>query len=317
MRVKRLAILACVAAGLAAVQDAVAYPWPLKPFREPHPIRGNFGDPRTVFRYGVDDGGLDGPGFFGFHFGVDISAEPGTPVYPVASGTVSALRGFKVGVHSSGGRAFEYVHITPAVAPGMYVMQGKTVLGYVLEAAGHLHFTELQRHRPVNPLAPGHLLPYVDRTRPAIRAIEFREGRRPLEPPVVKGGVAVVADAYDMPALPVPGPWHDLPVAPALVYWSVQDDAGRTVVPTRTAADFRGALPPNSRFWDVYARGTYQNMPAIGPTYYAGMPGRYEFLLTRDLLRVRALSPGAYVLTVTAVDMRGNRAFAAARFIVA
>jgi hypothetical protein len=58
-----LALLGLVAA-LAAASGASAYPWPVKPFDKQHPIRGFFGDPRTVFQNGVLAGGFDGPGVF-------------------------------------------------------------------------------------------------------------------------------------------------------------------------------------------------------------------------------------------------------------
>src|SRR5262249_10505266 len=67
-------------------QRRLDYPWPIRPFHEQHPIRGNFGDPRTISTdaFGIDGLGL--PGDYSFHNGVDISALAGTPVYPVVSG---------------------------------------------------------------------------------------------------------------------------------------------------------------------------------------------------------------------------------------
>jgi len=58
----------------------MAYGWPLKPFRKPHPIRGTFGDPR--FHLSAE-GALSA-----FHFGVDIAARDGTAVYAVEPGVV-------------------------------------------------------------------------------------------------------------------------------------------------------------------------------------------------------------------------------------
>src|SRR5262249_33751641 len=43
-----------------------AYGWPVRPFDRPHPVRGNMGDPRTV--YSVKGGS------FSFHNGVDVVA---------------------------------------------------------------------------------------------------------------------------------------------------------------------------------------------------------------------------------------------------
>jgi murein DD-endopeptidase MepM/ murein hydrolase activator NlpD len=69
-----------------------AYGWPVAPFDEAHPVRANFGDPRTRFD-GPDtaDTLIEGDGTFSFHQGVDISARDGSPVYAVASGRSRAL----------------------------------------------------------------------------------------------------------------------------------------------------------------------------------------------------------------------------------
>ena len=69
-----------------------SYPWPVKPFNQPHPIRGSFGDPRTLFFGPPTDRTLyAGNGSFTFHTGVDVSAPDGTAVYPVESGTVRSV----------------------------------------------------------------------------------------------------------------------------------------------------------------------------------------------------------------------------------
>ena len=85
----RLSVLIALLCGASLIASAgvAAYPWPVKPFNKQHPIRANFGDPRTVFLGSIFDDGLSGPGTFLFHNGVDISAPDGTPVYPVVSGT--------------------------------------------------------------------------------------------------------------------------------------------------------------------------------------------------------------------------------------
>ena len=68
----------------------------------------------------------------------------------------------------------------------------------------------------------------------------------------------------------------------------------------------RQTLPFNKDFWQVYARGTYQNKPRFGNIQYGAVPGRYEFRLTRPSLDTRRLRDGVYTLSVKAVDARGN-----------
>ncbi len=74
-------------------------------------------------------------------------------------------------------------------------MAGKTVLGFIQPKREHVHLTHLERSRPVNPLAPGHLAPYEDDTAPEL-----------LEVGVEYSGtlVQVVADVVDTPALSFP-----------------------------------------------------------------------------------------------------------------
>ena len=99
-------VLAVLVLALAAAGSASAYPWPFKPFNKQHPIRGFFGDPRTVFENGVLAGGFDGPGFFSFHQGIDISAPNGTPIYPVVSGTAHYLGAATLNVDAGNAQAF-------------------------------------------------------------------------------------------------------------------------------------------------------------------------------------------------------------------
>ena len=91
MTVKRVVLTGVVA--LVAAGSAQAFPWPLKPFHRQHPIGGNFGDPRMTFLLTLGQDGLEGPGVFTFHNGIDIHAAPGTPVFPIASGRARLLNG--------------------------------------------------------------------------------------------------------------------------------------------------------------------------------------------------------------------------------
>lgn len=286
-----------------------SYAWPVKPLDQPHPIRGGFGDPRTVFKgQWSTETVMTGDGVFSFHQGVDISAPDGSPVYAVASGTVVRARGGRVTVDCGNARSFQYWHIEPAARVGQHAVAGQTLLGFIQPKRGHVHLTQLQHYRAVNPLSPGRLTPYVDRTKPWVSAITvWHEGLN----------ISFTAEAADTPAMPVPGRWNGFPVTPALVTWKVEDAAGRVVVGTRVARDVRNQEPKNDRFWDTFARGTFQNWPVFDGHKQQGMAGRYVFSLSRRPLDTRTLKAGEYTVVVTAQDTGGNRGTRRATFSVA
>jgi hypothetical protein len=122
----------------------------------------------------------------------------------------------------------------------------------------------------------------------------------------VAGSVELVAQAFDMPALPVPGAWYGYPVAPAYISWALLS-GNRYVVPQTTVVDFRYTLPLPREFWKIYARGTYQNKPRFGNQQYRDWPGRFEFRLTRGLFDTRKLADGTYTLRVYVEDTAGNK----------
>lgn len=288
-----LALFVVLAAAVFSSPALASYHWPVKPFDREHPIRGSFGDPRTLFLGPpTQDTLLHGEGDFQFHFGVDISAPNGTPVYPVRSGLVTRVTDEEIDVAGAGGVAFQYWHLRAAVRSGERVTAYATVLGRIMKPCGHVHLTELDNGVIVNPLQRGHLSPYTDRTKPTVTAIRVRRAGGLLD---------LEATAQDMPSTPVPGVWHDLPVTPALLEWRLVDAAGRDVVPTRVVYDVRTHLPAQSTFWSVYARGTHQNMTTFTHFYAFRQPGVYLFRLGDVTLR-----PGTYRVIVTAVDIRGN-----------
>ena len=308
-RLALLAVLLLVAAG-----EAHAYPWPLKPFNRQHPIGGNFGDPRMVFERTLANDGLNGPGVFYFHNGVDIHARPGTPVYPIRSGRARRLSGTAVSVSSPGGPTFQYYHLRLAVRTGQNVRARRTVLGWITPWARHVHLSEVYRGHDLNPLARGRLQPYRDGTRPYVREIDFRDPRgKPVSTLGVHGRIDVFADAYDLPVR-IDGFSLGLPVTPAVVSWRLATAGGRVVRGTQTPVDFRLFEPSNHTFWRIYGRGTYPNGPVFGGQLYKKMPGRYLFRLTPHRLDTRRLADGTYVITVTARDIRGNRGSLSQRF---
>src|SRR5436189_127003 len=145
-------VFAALLLALLAPGAAAAYSWPFKPFNRQHPIRGFFGDPRTVYYNGILATPFVGTGIFSFHQGVDIVARDGTPIYAVADGTAHYLGSATLNLITKGGVTFQYFHIVSVVGEEQPVRAGKTVLGYVQPPFGHVHITEINDGKAVNPL---------------------------------------------------------------------------------------------------------------------------------------------------------------------
>jgi hypothetical protein len=284
---------------VASTERLRPYPWPLKPFHRQHPVRGYFGDPRAVVY-------ASRLGLFAFHNGIDISAWTGNAVYPVVSGVVVRTGSDEVVVGSSSARRFQYIHVIPRVRVGEQVIASRTILGNVARRWDHVHLTEVRGGCVVNPLAPGHLAPYRDLTVPTVRGISFSRptGAR-LSPRRLHGFVEAVAQAEDTPSLPGPGIWRRMPVAPALLRWSISTSTGRRVA-GGTSVDFRLTEPPPQDFCRVYAPGTTQNFAADAGHYRWGHAGRYLYRLTPTAFDTATLANGRYRLAVTASDTAGN-----------
>jgi hypothetical protein len=258
------------------------YSWPLQPFDRAHPVRGYFNDPRIS---GASKA---------FHFGIDISAANGTPVYAVASGKVHLENARAVSV-DAGDVEFGYWHVVPAVRHLERVARHQ-LLGHVEAPWLHLHFAERRGGVYRNPLRPDALTPWSDTTRPRVTAIRFVRDGHELPAAAVAGPVDVIAEAHDGPPLPVPTPWHALPVTPARLRWRVVR-GGAVVRRWHTPVDFTKALLPKERFHAIYAPGTRQNR--------AGNAGRYCFYLAHTW-STRRLADGDYELEAEASDLAGN-----------
>jgi hypothetical protein len=272
------------------------YCWPIKPFDKQHPVRGYLNDPREGARSKA------------FHFGIDISCQDGTPVYSVEAGTVHLEGGRAISVVSTGGgRTFGYWHVVPAVQHRQAVGQGQ-LLGHVEAPWGHVHFAESSRKRYRNPLRAGALTPWSDPSSPRIVSIElFQAGtKKKVRAEEVFGPVDVVVEAFDVPPLPVPPPWANMPVTPALLRWRVL--RGQEVVrPWRSPVDFRNAMLDASLYSTIYAHGTHQNHP--------NQPGCYRFFLAHSW-STRILRKGPHRLEVEGSDCSRNKALAALAFTV-
>jgi hypothetical protein len=262
-----------------------SYGWPVKPFNRQHPVRGYLNDPRPS-----DDGVIKS-----FHFGIDISAPDGTAVYAVAAGEVFLTRGRPAVAVKGATRTFGYWHVVPAVRNHQQVHLHQ-LLGHVLRGEGHVHLGEHYGVEHLNPLRPGGISPYVDRTPPTVASVEFLRGGQEQNALRLRGRIEVIVEAFDTTPLLVPAPWSNLPVTPARVRWSVSHGP-RRVIARRTAADLSRVSLSSQLYDSIYAPGTAKNGP--------GRPGHYRFYLTHGL-DVSRLPAGRSVLRIEADDTRGN-----------
>ena len=110
-----------------------------------------------------------------FHFGVDVSAPDGTPVFATISGRVQipASHHDTVTILAPDGTEFEYWHVVANVRSGDYVTAYRTRIGRIEKPWAHVHFAERRNGAYLNPLRPGAMGPCADETCPAIREVRF------------------------------------------------------------------------------------------------------------------------------------------------
>jgi hypothetical protein len=284
----------------ALARPAHSFGWPIRPFGVEHGIRSGFGDPRfgRVQR--------------NFHFGIDIPAPNGTPVYAVAAGIaflapdrVAVLTNDRLGQRSG----FTYWHINPAVPEHAFV-QRHELIGWVKPGAGHVHFAEIQHDRYVNPLRPGALTPAPDLNAPTIASITVT----PIGPQTntisngaVNGRIQIVVQAYVRPTQTPPPPWQRSLISPSFIRWRLLAQ-GTPVSEWRTAVDFRNWIPPNSQYADIYAPQATSDHPH--------KPGTFLYYLARNW-NTSTLAPGTYTIKVVAYNTGSQKTTATAPLQVA
>lgn len=245
-----------------------SYGWPLKPFDQQHPVRSFLNEPRIV-----------SPTKATFHFGIDIAAPDGTPVYAVEAGTVYIDNPMAIAVVAPAGHSFGYWHIVPVVKSHQFVTRHQ-LLGRVGKGWEHVHFAERRGGVYVNPLRPGGVGPYVDRTAPAVIT-------------VIATSNAIIVEAEDTQSPKVPGAWEGEPLTPAFLRWRLAGTRTWT-----TFVDFGRTLQDSSKFWSFYAPQTRQN--------HRGEGGRLCFYLLRGSKAASVLA-GGRPIEIEASDSAGNR----------
>lgn len=141
------------AASFSRVQRSYARAWQKNIVPSMWPVNG-----QIVSRFGDRNDPLNGEG--GFHAGVDLQANMGTPVHAAADGIVTAAQfanryGRAIVIDHGNGMTTLYAHLSSfEVVPGEEVRRGQLIgqSGASGRVSGpHLHFEVRQGGSPVNP----------------------------------------------------------------------------------------------------------------------------------------------------------------------
>jgi murein DD-endopeptidase MepM/ murein hydrolase activator NlpD len=257
-----LGTLKVISTTIATKSRTWTYGWPVKPFDRQHPVRAFLNDPRIGHEGGAS-----------FHFGIDVSAPDGTPVYAVEGGKVFMDSARAIAVVAPNGHSFGYWHVVPAVRSHQIVRKHQ-LIGHIEKGWEHVHFAERSGGVYINPLRNGGLGPYADRTAPTVTSVSVL-------------GLDLIATAYDTPDPVVPGDWTGLPVTPALIRWRVAGGHWQTVI------DSRAMMRPRPDFPNVFTPKTRQN--------HKGKPGCFSYFLQRSW---KSASPVRVEIAVS--DTAGN-----------
>lgn len=252
--------------------------WPVRPFHRSHLLRAGLNELRPA----------------NFHFGVDVLARDGTPVYAVQGGRARVLSSTGPDARVRVGD-FEYWHIHPLVGEGQNVRSYVDVVGTVLSGAGHVHVSELRGDRYLNPLRPGGrvLAPWRDTARPVLGRPRFLSGRR------------VVIRAFD----PVAGRGRTASRTPVLglagLAYRLYDERGRR---GRLQWALRGTQHlPAGRRRAVYAPGSHPSQAKCAALPHPCRPNWVYRLAGGLAPRLNVRPRRAYRLTAYAYDWAGHR----------
>ena len=249
--------------------------WPLRPFHRQHPLRAGLNERRPA----------------NMHEGIDIQAQDGTRVYAIQSGTARVLKAGTVDERVEVGN-YLYWHVHHRVRNGQFVTAYATVVGTIINGAGHLHLSELSGERFLNPLRPGGrvLAPWSDTQAPVIGA------------PAQEGGGRVNVEVFDPQSFRAQIKYRTPVLAPAALAYRAWDAGGHDVTGLRFALRGSQHLPDAAR-WVVYAGDAYEPGWTCFDTRLACVP-RWDYRLAGGL--APALPPTARRLSIYAWDWAGN-----------
>ena len=249
--------------------------WPLRPFHRQHPLRAGLNERRAA----------------NMHVGVDIQARDGQRVYAVQSG-IARVSGVGTVDERVQIGAFLYWHVHHRVRDGQFVRAYRTVVGHVLETAGHLHLSEVAGGRFLNPLRAGGrvLAPWVDTEAPVIGA------------PLRRSGGRVDVRVFDPQSFRAEIRYRTPVLAPAALAYRARDARGRDLSGLRFALRGSQHLPDAARFV-IYAADARSPGWTCFRVRIVCRPN-WDYRLAGGL--APALPPGSRLLSIYAWDWAGN-----------
>ncbi len=271
----------------------ITFPYPVKPFNDPHPVTGSFGEYR---------GPTDGH----FHNGTDVPEADGSPVYAVLDATVTGRSDTGVNAYIRAGN-YVYVHIVPnpALSIGSSVKAGETVLGTIITGQGHVHFSEGPPGNYTNAIRPtGGFSPFVDTWKPNISEIRFQhaEAGQILQPTSLTGKIKITFRVQD-PIGPPTGSIATQNNGAYIVGYDVRKRDRTTVVhsPTPDGVVFRfDGIPP-----DDYVHFVYDQSQSSNSSHVYIVTNLPTAASTWDTTK---LPDGDYTVRLFTRDSRGNEA---------